>query len=422
MHAKKFVLRCVGCGETHAPPALRCDRCDGLLRTDYAKQSFDPREENNLFDFRDWLPSFEAVETTIGPVTYRSEGLAEHLGLDDLVIAFNGYAPEVGARNPTGSFKDFEALPTLLYFREYGIDSLVLASAGNTARAFAYAATLLDYPVIAVVPKRASPGLWLPCKPSTAVRVVLIEGSDDYAFAIDASGLIAETLGVAPEGGVRNVARRDGMSTTMLEYARRFGGLPAHYVQAIGSGTGAIAVWEAALRLRVAGIGASLPALHLAQNAPFTPVHDAWTGGGSIDPEANVEDQLRRIARINAPVLANRTPPYAMPGGVRDALAETGGSTYAVTNEEARGAAGLFRDLEGLSVGPAAAVATAAMIQAVRSGRIGEEDAVLLHITGNNDDRIRRDFRLHRVEPVATLRPEDITQTHVARLRATILP
>ena len=43
------------------------------------------------------------------------------------------------------------------------------------------------------------------------------------------------------EGGARNVARRDGMGTTVLEYARVTGEMPCHYLQAIGSGTGGIA-------------------------------------------------------------------------------------------------------------------------------------------------------------------------------------
>ena len=309
----------------------------------------------------------------MGPVVYRSKGLADHLSMTDLAVAFNGYAPGIGARNPTGSFKDFEALPTLLYSRELGIDALVLASAGNTARAFAHAATLLDFPVLLVAPESALPRLWLPCRPSRAVRLVVIERCNDYAFAIEAAAMIAETLAIAPEGGARNVARRDGMSTAVLEYARLFGRLPAHYVQAVGSGTGAIAAWEAALRLRAAGVDGTLPKLHLAQNAPFAPLHDAWARGRPIVPEADVEGQLRRIARIDAPVLANRTPPYAVPGGVRDALAATGGATYAIPNRRARAAADLFHRLEGWAIGPAAAVATAAMMEAVSSSRIRRE-------------------------------------------------
>jgi cysteate synthase len=422
MSEMKLTLRCTGCGATYDPPTLRCDRCDGLLRSDYATRAFEPGNEGTLFDFHDWLPSTEAIDTPIGPAVYRSERLAERLGLRDLAIAFNGYAPEIGATNPTGSFKDFEALPTVLYCREHGVDALILASAGNTARAFAYAATALDFPVVLVVPERALERLWLPTPPSDAVRLVAIEGTEDYAFAIRTADLMAKTLGIAPEGGARNVARRDGMGTAVLEHARQFGRLPMNYVQAIGSGTGGIAAWEAAQRLVAAGLGASLPTLHLAQNAPFTPIHDAWTDGVPIAPEEDVDGQLARIAEIDALVLANRTPPYGIPGGVRDALTETGGCTYAMPNEDARAAASLFLETEGVPIGPAAAVATAALIEAVRCGRIGRDDATLLHVTGNNELLVRRDHTLHPIEPVLALRPEDATAAKIECLSRTILP
>ena len=410
MANRKLELRCVGCGATYAPHRLHCDRCDGLLRSQYAVRAFEPKNRSDLFAFQDWLPSAAAADLHIGSAVYHSEHLATHLGLSHLAIAFSGYAPEFGAENPTGSFKDFEAAPSLLYYREHGIDSLVLASAGNTARAFAYAGVRLEFPVIIVVPERALDRLWIPCEPTSAVRLVVLEGCDDYATAIRTAGEIGRVLDIANEGGARNVARRDGMSTAMLEYAKQTGSLPAHYIQAIGSGTGAIAVWEASQRLVGAGVGTELPALHLSQNAPFTPIHDAWTSDAPIEQDANVEDQLRRIDQIDALVLANRTPPYAIPGGVRDALTSTGGHTYAVTNGEARAAAVLFEETEGLAIGPAAAVATAALIQAIEAGRIKPDEAVLLHITGNNETLLQRDFTLRRIEPTWKVHPQTVTE------------
>ena len=323
MTSSKLALTCVRCGATAVPPQLHCDHCDGLLRAQYSLTAFKPSDQPNLFAFQDWLPPASSSDIPIGTSIYRSDKLAKRLGLENLAIAFSGYAPEIGAMNPTGSFKDFEAAPTMLYYREYGIESLILASAGNTAHAFAYAAVQLDYPVVIVVPERALERLWIPCEPTDAIRLIVLEGCDDYAIAIQTASLIGRVLGIANEGGARNVARRDGMSTAILEYAKQMNSLPDHYFQAIGSGTGGIATWEACLRLLAAGIGNRLPKLHLSQNAPFTPVHDAWTYDKAIEPDRDAADQLRRIAQIDALVLANRTPPYDVPGGVRDALTAT---------------------------------------------------------------------------------------------------
>lgn len=422
MIAQKLVLKCVGCGAMVAPPRLHCDQCDSLLRSRYVVTAFEPRDRSSLFAFQDWLPPSASSDIPIGSVVYSSDGLAKELGLSNLAIAFSGYAPEIGAHNPTGSFKDFEALPTLLYYREHGIDSLVLASAGNTARAFAYAAIQLDYPVVIVVPERALDRLWIPCESTDAVRLIVLEGCDDYTFAIRTAALIGHVLDIANEGGARNVARRDGMSTAVLEYAKQMKSLPDHYFQAIGSGTGAIATWEAAQRLVTAGIGNELPKLHLSQNAPFTPVHDAWSLNIPIEPDEDVEGQLRRIDQIDALVLANRTPPYAVTGGVHDALSSTGGHTYAVTNNEARAAAKLFEKTEGLVIGPASAVATAALIQAIAAERINAEDAVMLHITGNNEALIQRDFELYQIDPLLKLRPGQVTEQMLRSYRSLIAP
>ena len=419
MARSKFSLVCTHCGSVYEPHRLHCDRCDGLLRSHYEKRSFEPSDRLGLFAFTNWLPASAAADLPIGSSVYPADALAAHLGLSNLAIAFSGYAPTVGALNPTGSFKDFEAAPTILYYREHGIESLVLASAGNTARAFAYAAVKLDFPVVIVIPERALDRLWIPCKPSEAIRLVVLEGCDDYAAAIRTAEAIGRVLKIASEGGARNVARRDGMSTAMLEYARQMRSLPDHYVQAIGSGTGAVATWEAAQRLIDAGVGTRLPALHLSQNAPFTPIHDAWSRGIPIHPDEDVSDQLRQIDVIDAPVLANRKPPYEVPGGVRDALSATEGHTYAVTNAEARAAAELFEEAEGLAIGPAAAVATASLLQAIELERIPRDDAVLLHITGNNEAVLQQDAVLHRIEPVWILRtetPKDETIRKAAHL------
>ncbi|MCX6091989.1 MAG: cysteate synthase [Candidatus Bipolaricaulota bacterium] len=404
----KLCIVCTKCGDTLPPLAHVCPRCpDALPRAEYAEKRFVLQDRGDIFRFAAWLPAEATVETTIGPTVFRSEQLAETLGLTELSVAFSGYAPEVTARNVTGTFKDFEALPTLLYLREHGATGVVLASAGNTARAFAYAAGVLGFPTTIVVPEAAAASVWVPARPTEDVRLIVLAKSTDYAAAIRLAGAIAARYGIHPEGGARNVARRDGMGTTILEYARIERRLPRHYVQAVGSGTGAIAAWEAALRLQATGeFGDPAPRLHLAQNVPFTPIHDAWTAGEEIEPERDVEGQLRRIAAIAAPVLANRTPPFALEGGVRAALRATGGHTYAVTNSEIETAQRLFEEREGLRIGPESGAALAALCQGLARGWIDRAESVLLHVTGNGDAVLRRDVALRPVPVWRRVPPE----------------
>jgi len=415
--AQKYVLCCAGCGKKLSPATDRCPDCsDALLRTNYATKVFSPTDRRDVFRYLDWLPPEGSLETTVGPVVYRSEALATRLDLSRLYVGFNGYAPEIGARNPTGSFKDFEALPTLLRFREQGKEAIILASAGNTARAFAYAATILGFTACLVVPEAMLHKLWLPRKTSDAVRLVVLERSADYAEAIRLASLLSERFGIPAEGGARNVARRDGMGTVVLEHVRVTGHLPNHYVQAVGSGTGAIAAWEASMRLIASGAyAAALPKLHLVQNAPFTPIHDAWTTGRPIRPDEDVSGQLDRIRAIDADVLANRNPPFTVAGGVRDALRATDGCTYAVTNAEIASAQELFADAEKLPISPEAGAAVAALRQAALAGRIRRDESVLLNVTGNNDALLRRDYELHPVTPWLRIPPGEVSRRGIGR-------
>jgi len=60
-------------------------------------------------------------------------------------------------------------------------------------------------------------------------------------------------------GGARNIARRDGMGTTVLSAADCIGRIPDVYFQAVGSGTGAIAAHEANERLLEDGDTETIP-------------------------------------------------------------------------------------------------------------------------------------------------------------------
>jgi threonine synthase len=114
---------------------------------------------------------------------YKSEGLAERLGLDDLYIAFNGYWPERDANIATCTFKEFEAAVVLENARGNDIEGMIVASAGNTARAFAHLSVVTGFPVIIVVPRMCLFEMWY-LEGSLKVPTLALE-SGDYADAID---------------------------------------------------------------------------------------------------------------------------------------------------------------------------------------------------------------------------------------------
>jgi cysteate synthase len=179
------------------------------------------------------------------------------------------------------------------------------------------------------------------------------------------------------------------MGTVLLDHVRRSGSLPDHYFQAIGSGTGGIAVWEASMRLIGDGrFGNMLPQLHLAQNIPCAPVYGMWHG---LSPEEMNFDAYGCPEGMHDDVLFNRNPPYAVPGGVRDAVISSGGRIYGIDNSRAVSAQKLFEMSEGIDILPAASVAVAALVDAVESGFVENDDDILLNITGGGVKRLAED-------------------------------
>jgi cysteate synthase len=426
--SEHYELICLGCGkrfrEAEAGFLLSCDQGHppALLRSAYGERRCRVRrDEPGLFRYRDWLPARRAWPNSSLPAVFPCRRLSRHLGLKRLTVAFSGYWPERGAFMDTCSFKELEALPVLARIPAGEERALVVSSAGNTGRAFLNAASRLGVPAVVVVPESALPEMWLAAEKHPQVRLVVLEDGQeeqaDYYDAIRLGATIAGLEGHFAEGGVWNVGRRDGMGTVLLAATEVLGELPQHYVQAVGSGTGGIAAWEMSLRLAAAGDSGGGPVrLHLVQNEPFMPMVDAWRAGRRELADTPQAEAKRCVARLHSRVLSNRRPPYALRGGVFDALRDSRGSMYGVGNAEAAAAGRLFTELEGCDLDPAAEVALAGLMKAVALGTIEPKDPVLLNLTGGGRRLLLRERRLepaavdHRVPLEEVACPERVAE------------
>lgn len=382
-----YSIRCRKCGRIleNALCAF-CEHCAGALQvTDYHEAGFAEKTATGVFRFN-WLPVHEPQSAQPGPVVYRSQGLAGEIGLDHLYIAFNGYWPAKGAFLETCTFKEFEAAVVLENARENGIKGLIVASAGNTARAFAHLSATTGFPVVIIVPRMCLLEMWY--LEQNSLIPTLAVGDGDYSDSIDVAKRIASVLGFPFEGGVNNIAKRDGLGIVMLEVVSKVGRLPNHYVQAVGSGAGAIGAWEMAERFVKDGrFGSRLPVLHLGQNLPFAPMLHAWEQGSRTLFPDDLKPEL--ISHITTRVLSTRYPAYSVSGGVYDALSATGGRMYGVDNDQVYAGMEMFEKAEGIDVVPASGVAVAVLRDAVNTGAISRSDTVLLNITGGGEARLR---------------------------------
>ena len=381
-----YTLECVATGREFEDAGwmLADPQCKepSLVRTKYARKQIDVKPADwGLYRFSDWMPVRRILKGSSAPVTYKSKGLAAHLGLENLWITFNGWYPAIGATMSTCSFKETEAYSVCGRAAADERRVLVVASAGNTARAFAKVCSDNNIRLLLSVPYDNIGALWFDQPLNPCVKLISCEKGGDYFDAIHLSDIALKSPGFYAEGGAKNVARRDGMACTVLSAVTTIGRIPDYYFQAVGSGTG----------------------------APFVPMYDAWQAASrKLLPYD--DDKARRDAEIiDAKVLSNRRPPYSVTGGLFDALKATGGEVFVATNAMARKARKLFHELEGVDIYSAAGVALASLVNAVDAGKIEKDATVMLNVTGGGEEHFKEGKELWYLKPshVFPLEPDE---------------
>ncbi|MBP5210502.1 MAG: cysteate synthase [Bacteroidales bacterium] len=355
-----------------------------LIRAVYQNPKFSPRNDlDGIYRYADWMPVKRILSNSCAPVTYRSKKLGKFLGLKNLYITFSGWNPKIKARFKTCSFKETEAYSVLARLDENEKRILIVQSAGNTARAFAQVCSDNRIPVVICIPSDCLRELWFRKRLHKCVKVIAVPPGYDYYDAITLGEKLSIDPGYLLEGGAKNIARRDGMGTTVLSFAEKTGRIPDAYFQAVGSGTGAIAAWENACRLAEdGGFGENDMKVYVAQNKPFTLIYDSWKAGSANLSPLTEEEGRQRAEKILAKVLSNRKPPYGIHGGLFEVLQKSGGDVFLADNDDILYWMMQFRELEGYDILPAAAVAVSALAQAVKEERLKRDDYVMLNCTG----------------------------------------
>jgi cysteate synthase len=401
----KYTLSCVATDRVFDDTGWLLDDAEcktpSLVRAKYENTKLVVKsDEYGLYKFCDWLPAKRILKGSSAPVTYKSEGLAKQLGLSNLWITLNGYHPRKGAKMTTCSFKETEAYSVCSRIDKNEDRVLVVASAGNTARAFARVCSDNNIKLLLVVPADNVDALWFTEPLNDCVKLIACEKGGDYYDAIHLSNLVLKSSKFYAEGGAKNIARRDGMGTTVLSAVTTIGRIPDYYFQAVCSGTGAIAAWEANMRLIEDGsYGDNIMKLIVSQNAPFVPIYDAWRADSREMLPYDMKKARRDAELIDAKVLSNRRPPYAIAGGLYDALKATNGNVMVATNAQARRAAKLFKDLEGIDIHPAPAVALASLIKMVDAGSIDKDACIMLNITGAGEEAAKQNREIFTLKP-----------------------
>ncbi len=404
--ALKYKLKSIATGNIFEDKGWTLDPINenkpSLIRAIYDKKQIEFGDiSEGVYRFIDWLPIHRKLKGSYAPITYKSEKLAAKLGLSNLYITFSGYWPEKGIKMNTCSFKETESYSVGARLATDEKRILTVASAGNTARAFAKVCSDNNIPLLLCVPEDNLNALWFDKPLNDCVKLIVSETGGDYFDAINLSNIACELDEFLIEGGAKNVARRDGMGTTVLSAVSHIGSIPDYYFQAVGSGTGAIAAWEANLRLLEDGrFGNNKMKLMVSQNIPFHPIHDAWKADSREILDMDDVSARKQVEEIIAKVLSNRKPPYPIIGGLYDAMKENGGDVLLVDNTKLKEASKLFNELEGIDIHPASAVAVGSLIQSVENNTVEKDALIMLNITGGGEERFKLDNELFYLKPL----------------------
>ena len=340
-----------------------------------------------LWRYRELLPVYE-----VNPSFSMGEGgtpLVHAVNLGMMLGCPNIYIKDE-RQSPTNSFKDRQAAVGVASLKEAGITEAVLASTGNVAISYsAYAA-------------RAGVKLWAfltSLVPAEKMREVAIYGTQvvkvtaSYDQAKKVAAEFARQRGLCLERGPRTIPSIEAMKTIAFEIVEQITGLtdpeqrpaallpppwrvPDWYFQAVSGGLGPLGVLKGFTEWQQMGLIDRIPAIASIQAEGCAPMVNAWKQG--LDVAEAVQSPRTHIA-----TLATGDPGRTYTLLYRRAMAAGGALFESVTDEETYRTIHILAKMEGISVEPAAAVAFAGLIKAVRAGIVKPSDTVVVNCTGH---------------------------------------
>jgi len=315
----------------------------------------------------------------------RADRLAERLGLGEVWVKND-------AHNPTHSFKDRVVSVAATRARELGFDTLACASTGNLANSVAAHGAALGMDSYVLIPADLEEQKQL----ATAIygtNLVKVRGNYD-----DVNRLCTELSGDRENWAFVNINMRpyyaEGSKTVAFEIAEQLGWeIPDRCVVPIASGSLYTKIAKGFSEwIDVGLIDGAVPIMNGAQALGCSPVAAAFEQGKDVCRPVK-PDTIAKSLAIGNPA----DGPYAL-----DLARASGGSIDAVSDQEIRDGIRLLAETTGIFTETAGGVTTAVLAKLAARGDIGEDERVVLVITGDGLktlDAVRDSFSAVEVEP-----------------------
>ena len=353
-----------------------CGECYGPIEPEYDLASLDgetlrdeiERGPGSLWRYAPLLPVPE-------PKTHYAVGWTPLLAAPRLgaAIGVSRLFVKDDSRNPSLSFKDRPVALALARAQELDLDTLARASTGNLAGAVAAAAARNGLRAYVFVPATTDEGK-IAGAAAYGATVVRVRGTYDQVNRLCAR------LADEERWGFVNFTLRpyyaEGSKTLLFESAEQLGWrLPDHVIVPVGSGALLTRTSTAVAQLRAARLVEDTRcSIHAAQPAGCAPVSDA------------VLDGYRDVRPVRDPVTVARSLAIGTPAdgdGSVAVIRASGGSAASVSDADVLEGCALLASTEGVLAEPAGGVVVATARALARRGVFGDDETVVLFITGN---------------------------------------
>jgi threonine synthase len=291
------------------------------------------------------------------------------------------HVPQFGSRwylkdeglNPTCSFKARGMSAAISMAKHFGVKKVAVPSAGNAAGAMAAYAAKAGIEAHAFMPADTPVVCITECR-ALGAHVNLVDGLiTDCAAEI---GRRKEHEGWFDLSTLKEPYRAEGKKTMGYELAEQMGWeLPDVIVYPTGGGTGLVGMWKAFDEMeRMGWIGSKRPRMVSVQAEGCAPIVAAFNRGERFAeefPNAHTVASGLRVPRAIADFV------------MLDLIRKSGGTALTVSDDEMLQAAKEIGAKTGVYAAPEGGATLAAARLLVEKGMLGENESVVLFITGS---------------------------------------
>lgn len=274
--------------------------------------------------------------------------------------------------NPTGSFKDRGLCSAISKHLELGARSFALPSAGNAAISTSAYCAAAGAKASIFMPVDTPEPFFRDCEMYGALTH-RVEGTiSDAAKSMTATNGDWVDLSTTKEP-----YRVEGKKTMGFEIVEQLNWeVPDAIICPTGGGTALIGIWKALDELEgIGAIGSERPKLYAAQTENCAPIVSAIEKGlDTLEPWKNPRTEALGL-RVPSP-FAGRL--------ILSAIRRSGGSAVAVAENEIRPTQVMVARMEGIMMGPEAAVGLAGVRNLIEAGSIDFDEEVVVLNTGTN--------------------------------------